>query len=52
MQNRLGTAMTFGILASEVFKMLEEVVFNFDQPSDYGVLSNLLIKVGIIILIG
>ena len=50
--NRFTTATVFGILAFEVLKIFEELLFRTGQPLRQGVLIELLERIALIILVG
>lgn len=50
--NRFTTATVFGILAFEVLKIFEDLLFSTGQPLEHGVLIELFIKIALVILIG
>jgi len=50
--NRFTTATVFGILAFEVLKIFEELLFSAADPFNYGVLVELLLRIAIVILVG
>jgi hypothetical protein len=50
--NRYPTATVFGIIAYEVLKIFEELVFGSGQVSSYGVLFELIMKIAIIFIAG
>ncbi|CAF1214242.1 unnamed protein product [Adineta steineri] len=51
-ENRFITATVFGILTYEVLKIFEELLFRLDQTFIHGVLIELLVRIGTIILVG
>jgi hypothetical protein len=50
--NRFTTATVFGILAFEVLKVFEELLFSTGQPLEHGVLIELLQRIALIIVVG
>ncbi len=50
--NRFTTATVFGILAFEVLKIFEELLFSTGQPFKHGVLIELLERIALVIIIG
>ncbi|CAF0734551.1 unnamed protein product [Rotaria sordida] len=50
--NRFTTATVFGIIAYEVLKIFEELLFNAGQPAHQGVLVELLERIAVVILVG
>ena len=50
--NRFTTATVFGILAFEVLKIFEELLFSTGDPLNQGVLIEVLIRIAIVILVG
>ena len=50
--NRFTTAAVFGILAFEVLKIFEELLFHSIEPSNVGVLVELLERIALVILAG
>ncbi|CAF1555083.1 unnamed protein product, partial [Didymodactylos carnosus] len=50
--NRFTTATVFGILAFEVLKIFEEVLFSTTEPSKQGVLFELLERIAVVLLVG
>jgi hypothetical protein len=50
--NRFPTATIFGILAYEVLKIFEELLFGSDDVSNYGVLFELLIRIATVLISG
>jgi hypothetical protein len=50
--NRFTTATVFGILAFEVLKIFEGLLFNTGQPFQQGVLIELLERIALVILVG
>ena len=50
--NRFTTATVFGILAFEVLKIFEELLFSTADPFNHGVLVELFIRIAIVILVG
>ncbi len=50
--NRFTTATVFGILAFEVLKIFEELLFSTGQPLEHGVLVELLQRIALVILVG
>ncbi|CAF4179026.1 unnamed protein product, partial [Adineta steineri] len=51
-ENRFITTTVFGILTYEVLKIFEELLFRLDQTFIHGVLIELLVRIGTIILVG
>jgi hypothetical protein len=50
--NRFTTATVFGIIAFEVLKIFEELLFSTAQPLGHGVLVELLQRIALVIIIG
>ncbi|CAF1148324.1 unnamed protein product, partial [Didymodactylos carnosus] len=50
--NRFTTATVFGILAFEVLKIFEELLFSTTEPSEQGVLLELIQRIAIVLLVG
>lgn len=50
--NRYTTATVFGILAFEVLKIFEELLFSTGQPLEHGVLVELLQRIALVIVVG
>ncbi|CAF3576654.1 unnamed protein product [Rotaria sp. Silwood1] len=50
--NRFTTATVFGIIAYEVLKIFEELLFSAGEPSHQGVLVELLQRIAVVILVG
>ena len=50
--NRFTTATVFGILAFEVLKIFEELLFSSADPLNHGVLFELIERIAIVILVG
>jgi hypothetical protein len=50
--NRFSTATVFGILAFEVLKIFESVLFQTNKLSKHGVFVELLERIAIVVLVG
>ncbi|CAF4414183.1 unnamed protein product [Rotaria sp. Silwood2] len=50
--NRFTTATVFGIIAYEVLKIFEELLFSASEPAHQGVLVELLERIAVVILVG
>jgi hypothetical protein len=50
--NRFTTAAVFGILAFEVLKIFEELLFSTGDPLNHGVLIELLERIAVVLLVG
>lgn len=50
--NRFTSATVFGIIAFEVLKIFEELLFSTGEPMEHGVLVELFKKITLVILIG
>ena len=50
--NRFATATVFGILAFEILKIFEELLFSAGAPMEHGVLVELIERIAIVILVG
>ncbi len=50
--NRFTTATVFGIIAFEVLKIFEELLFSTYQPLGHGVLVELIRRIALVIVIG
>jgi len=50
--NRFTTATVFGILAFEVLKIFEELLFNAGKPLEHAILFELLKRIGLVIIVG
>ncbi len=50
--NRLATAIVFGILAFEVLKIFEQLLFSLSHTGKIGVLKELLIRLTTIVFVG
>jgi len=51
-RNRCATATVFGILAFEVLKIFEALLFSLGHKSDSGVLYDLLARIATVVIIG
>ncbi|KAI0986633.1 hypothetical protein GJ496_007339 [Pomphorhynchus laevis] len=52
MKNRFSTAIIFGLLACEVLKIFEELLFKTNSTQPLGILLDLSVRVGFVFLIG
>lgn len=50
--NRFTTATVFGILAFEVLKIFEELLFSTADPFNRGILIELLERIAMVVMIG